>query len=798
MMIQGFYTLKFLENIAPGAAQSAKKMEELLYEDPGSSIVKARLFAEEILNEVFKQEDIDAPYLSTLYDKISYLTREGYIKREVQQALDNIRLTGNKAAHNSEFNDITEAFKLHKEMYKLGVWFSEVYSLDQIKIPIYEVPKPRQKEDIKELVNRQILELLGTSGLQSILQDKKESTEPHFSEVEQEADHEQIEIPRVEVPTKIDEQEENKDSSAAAEMTKASEKNNGILNKDLGVGESYLVRELRRLMDSSQEAIENANQFSSFKNYMHVDRKIQLDLENILKNNKDRSKGNLILLCGSVGDGKSHLLAYLNENKPDLLKQYRIYNDATESFSPNKNAMETLEEVLNGFSDQNIKDSEEKVILAINMGVLHNFINTKHKEYSYETLKQFVEQSDLFSPNITTFYSDENFDLLSFGDYHSFELTDKGVKSSFYSSLVKKVFAESDENPFYLAYQEDKKEKINTMVHENYKLLQNNTVQYHVVQLIIQTMVKKKLVISARAFLNFIADILIPDEIQNTHLMPQFDVLESSLPNLLFNRKERSTILNAMSQLDPIHRRSITIDQLVIQLNTLNDWDNIIDENIEGETAKEWLIPFISKSNLQEHSFNLFFESFIRITFLTNDKFFGKISDPSYLEYLKSLYYFNTGNRDGIIEFYEEIKKAIFKWKGSPKKDYIYFNKPTEKFRLAQKLNLKPTIKHLKPSTESVLESFKSTILLAYTGKGPEDLIFLEIDFPLFSLLSKVKEGYRPNKKDEEDAIKFVEFIEKIMSYGEKKSELLVHFPSDDRFYVIKRGDFDAFVFERE
>jgi DNA phosphorothioation-dependent restriction protein DptF len=794
MMIQGFYTLKFLENITPGAAQSAKKMEELLYEDPGSSIVKARLFAEEILNEVFKQEDIDAPYLSTLYDKISYLTREGYIKREVQQALDNIRLTGNKAAHNSEFNDITEAFKLHKEMYKLGVWFCEVYSLDQIKIPIYEVPKPRQKEDIKELVNRQILELLGTSGLQTILHDKKETNEQPIPGNEHKAEPEQSDIPKLDAG----EQEEKKESSAATEVEIDRAQHTGILNKNLGVGESYLVRELRRLMDSSQEAIENAKQFSPFKNYMHVDRKIQLDLENILNNKKDRSKGNLILLCGSVGDGKSHLLAYLNENKPDLLKNYRIYNDATESFSPNKNAMETLEEVLNSFSDQNSKDSEEKVILAINMGVLHNFINTKHKEYSYETLKQFVEQSDLFSPNITTFYSDENFDLLSFGDYHSFELTDKGVISTFYSSLVKKVFAGSNDNPFYLAYKEDQKEKINTMVHENYKLLQNNIVQDHVVQLIIQTMVKKKLVISARAFLNFIADILIPDEIQNTHMMPQFDILESSLPNLLFNRKERSTILNAMSQLDPIHRRSVNIDQLVIQLNTLSDWDHIIEENIKEETAKEWLKPFISKSNLQEHSFNLFFESFIRITFLTNDKFFGKISDPSYLEYLKSLYYFNTGHKKGIAGFYDEIRKAIFKWKGSPKKDYIYFNKPTEKYRLAQKLNLNPTMKHLKPSSENVLESFKSNILLAYIGKRPEELIYLEIDFPLFALLSKVKEGYRPNKKDEEDAIKFVEFIEKIMSFGEKKSELLVHFPSDERFYTIKRGAFDAFVFERE
>ena len=121
------------------------------------------------------------------------------------------------------------------------------------------------------------------------------------------------------------------------------------------------MRELKRLQDSSQEAIENANAFSQFKKYMHVERKIQTDLERILVKNKELNSSSLILLCGSVGDGKSHLLAYLKENKPELLEGYQIFNDATESFSPNKNAMETLEEILQDFSDQSIGQSNKKL-----------------------------------------------------------------------------------------------------------------------------------------------------------------------------------------------------------------------------------------------------------------------------------------------------------------------------------------------------------------------------------------------------------------------------------------------------
>lgn len=754
--------LQFLENINPLAAQSAREMEILIYEDPSSAMIKARKFAEEILNEVFKQEKIEVPFRSTFNDKIIYLSNEGYIEKEIQQSLDIIRYSGNKAAHDVTFNDITDAFKLHKEMYKVGVWFYEVYSLEQLNVPLYVIPKPREKENIEDVVKKQIEKLLGM-GI----------------------------IPNA-TPSDSKSEDQNKVSNTNEE---------NIFNKELKTGESYLLRELRRLRDSSQEAVENASQFSSFKDYMHVERKIQKDFEMILEKNQNRNTSNLILLCGSVGDGKSHLLAYLNKKRPDLLKEYTIFNDATESFSPSKNAMETLEDVLSGFSDTRVESSKDKVILAINMGVLHNFIHTKHKEHGYETLKHFIKQSELFSQKITTHFSDNTYDLLSFGDYHTYELTKEGTESSFYSSLLNKIVDSSPHNPFYLALREDEKSEKETIVHQNYKMMQNKIVQHQVVQLVVQVIVKKKLVISARSFLNFIADILIPDDVQNINLLTEFTVLESSLPNLLFNRKDRSPLLQAISHLDPIHCRSVFIDQLIIKLNTLSKWEEIIENNIQDEISKLWLKPFMVKENLTEQSFNTFFEAFIRITLLTTKDFSSKIADSSYKEYLEHLYYFNSGDKKRIKAFYDEIKQAIFKWKGSSKREYILLNKQTDKIRLSQKLNVKPSIDHLISiplNTEGVLETFKSSIIIAYHAGDTGDKVFLEIDYSLYQLLKKVQNGYRPNKTDEENAINFVEFVEKLMKYGEKKNELLVHFPLDQRFYKLKRDDFGAFVFERE
>ncbi|HFT5902891.1 TPA: DNA phosphorothioation-dependent restriction protein DptF [Bacillus cereus] len=747
--------MNFIEHINQVAAINAKKMEELIYEDPASAIVKARLFAEAILNEVFAQEDIKVPYISSLYDKISYLAKEGYITAEVQRDFDTVRFTGNKAAHDGSFNDITAAFKLHKVMHNIAVWLYEVYSPEQLKIPAYEHPRPVQSNeaDIQELVKAQVMQLIGVTNKNEV---KKE--EPIIEDVGEAS----------------------------------------ILCKDLPEGESYLLRELKRLQDSSQEAIENANAFSQFKKYMHVERKIQTDLERILVKNKELNSSSLILLCGSVGDGKSHLLAYLKENKPELLEGYQIFNDATESFSPNKNAMETLEEILQDFSDQSIGQSNKKVILAINMGVLHNFITLNHEEFTYEALNKFVDGSDLFSSSITTCYSEDHFDLISFGDYHSYELTEKGPQSTFFLTLLNKIFSKEEENPFYLAYQEDVNSNIRTMVHENYEFIQEPYVQKQIVNLVIQTLVKFKLVISARAFLNFVADIIIPDKLAVIKALSEFEVLEQAVPSLMFKRKERSPILKYIHELDPVHRRSSYIDQIIIDLSTLNEWDTVLNRCVASGQGRGWLNPFIGEEKLDGPSFIGFSETVIRITYLTNEDFSQKIEDETYHKYVNKLFDFNSGNKKEIKVFYEEIKEALFKWKGSPKKGYIYLNKPSDKYRLAQQLNLKPSIDHLKFNQNDVLESFKASLVLAYHNGDIKNTIELDIDYQLYNLLVKVCRGYCPNKKDEEDAIKFTEFVEKIMKFGEKENELLIHFPNDSRFYKLNRDDFGAFVFERE
>ena len=166
------------------------------------------------------------------------------------------------------------------------------------------------------------------------------------------------------------------------------------------MGSCKFINELNRLRKSSSDSIDNVESFDSFKVYMHVTRTAEEDLKEILRKVNASGKKSLILLCGSAGDGKSHLLSYLkNSDVENLLEGYTIYNDATESNSPSKTAIETLNELLDSFRDVNLELPGKNIILAINLGVLSNFIESEYGEF-YWNLKTYVEKCNILTSKV--------------------------------------------------------------------------------------------------------------------------------------------------------------------------------------------------------------------------------------------------------------------------------------------------------------------------------------------------------------------------------------------------------------
>ena len=293
------------------------------------------------------------------------------------------------------------------------------------------------------------------------------------------------------------------------------------------------IQELSKLRKSSAEAVENIDSFSPFKQYLHVVRPVEVKLKALLRKVNEQETKSLVLLCGSAGDGKSHLLSYLkNADSENLLEGYLLHNDATESDKPEMTSVETLAERLKAFSDEQIDHPGScKMIVAINLGTLNNFIESEHKNL-YSRLCKYVQDNEILT-NATkeSEYKDNSaFQHISFSDYQMFSLNSVGVETSYLQSIFEKVFSDSSENPFFISHQACNQCILKTKcpINHNYVFLQNKTVQNSVIYRIIETIIKDKMIVSTRDVFSFIYDILVhPDFDPNTYLNASINSVEA-------------------------------------------------------------------------------------------------------------------------------------------------------------------------------------------------------------------------------------------------------------------------------
>ena len=113
--------------------------------------------------------------------------------------------------------------------------------------------------------------------------------------------------------------------------------------------------------------------------------------------------------------------------------------------------------------------------------------------------------------------------------------------------LLEKICSDSPDNPFYDAYRVDRENEVDTILHRNYALLSQKNIQDQIVQVLIELIVKHHELISVRAFFNLISDLLIPvnwSELKHVSVKPSI-MLKNGLPEQLFNRPERSTLLTS-------------------------------------------------------------------------------------------------------------------------------------------------------------------------------------------------------------------------------------------------------------
>lgn len=331
---------------------------------------------------------------------------------------------------------------------------------------------------------------------------------------------------------------------------------------------SMLYNEFRKLSLNSIKSVQSGHSLSELDSYLHVERSVETELYEKMKE-IEKNGGGIVLLVGSAGDGKSHLLSRARHDF-NWVNDYLFYNDATASCSPSKTAVQTLKEALADFSDASIETTTHKLVLAINLGKLNAFVEDIDVKNTYSKIIRVIE-GVIADDDKITIKETSRIKVILFNREQMFEF-DPGkdistVKAPFLSEILKKIVDKNEKNPFYRAYLEDQK-NLNCEfdpVYLNFEMLQSSKVRNTIVKGIIEAIVRFKLIITPREFLDFIYSIVIPDDPENFN--ERKDCYRLLLPSLLY-RGGTNPIQKAFFMLDPVIYSSIEHNNILMELFT--------------------------------------------------------------------------------------------------------------------------------------------------------------------------------------------------------------------------------------
>lgn len=161
--------------------------------------------------------------------------------------------------------------------------------------------------------------------------------------------------------------------------------------------------------------------------------------------------------------------------------------------------------MLEPFKDNQLEIPGRNVILAINLGVLSNFVESEYGN-EFSKLRSYVEDSNILTTQVNNNDFDENghFQHVSFSDYHMYSLTKDGIHAGYIEDIMKKVFSAVDENRFYQSYIKDCEScplSKKCPVKMNYEFLMEEKRQVYVSQLLVETIIKDKVILPTLAYL---------------------------------------------------------------------------------------------------------------------------------------------------------------------------------------------------------------------------------------------------------------------------------------------------------
>ncbi len=558
------------------------------------------------------------------------------------------------------------------------------------------------------------------------------------------------------------------------------------------------VSRFRELSNLSCGAVANIDGFSKLNKYLHVLRTPEEALRALLSRIENTPQKSLILVCGSAGDGKSHLLSYLR-NEVHLLDDYMVYNDATESDAPNKTAITTLAKRIEAFNDANIDNGgKEKIIIAINLGMLNNFLDSEEGE-AFSKLRRYVIDNNIFSADeALPFDKNGYFHHVDFSDYQLYILTNTGVKSDYLTQLFRKIFAKTEDNPFYSAYCGNSGCDLHTRcpVRNNFEFLSNEKIQDYLVQKLIEASIKYKLIITSRDVLNFIYDAVVPHEFDDKAFWQHFsdpsrflkNYMKYTTPMLVFDNKGTSSLLDHMAELKTDSCNAEKRDRELLDFYANDEIATRIVNNLGDSCYKRVIVGCDLPSISGERGVKTAFYKFMMYHREMTDASLEQ--DPIYASFVRDLYCAHSGRDKELRALYDSVSHSIYSWEGTFGEGLICLDDSNDRYSIVENLSIKPHLR--KTSFEDEVLRFLPAIVVRYRDSKGENDVTIHLDYALYRLIQAMRTGYRPSSQDCNIHADFVSKIKALINLGEKGQRVFIVPKSneDQKRYIFEETEF--------
>lgn len=545
----------------------------------------------------------------------------------------------------------------------------------------------------------------------------------------------------------------------------------------MDITKSSLYQAFRKLSQNSEKSVQSGRSLSDLDSYLHVERPIEKILRNKM-DEVDRNGGGIVLLVGSAGDGKSHLLSRIRRDYN--WGDDSFYNDATASCSPTKTAVQTLKEALVDFCDSAIDTTKRKLVLAINLGKLNAFIEDEEVKNSYSKIvnatigifdgDDATDEVETERIKIVLFTKEQVFELIT-GSYENVPVT-----SNFLSTILEKIVSENDDNPFHIAYRHDKQQEglKESPVLINYEILRSKSVRETLVKTVIEAIVRFKLIITPREFLDFIFSILIYEDIDHYN---EKDTYYKALLPTLFYCGGTNLILKAVAKLDPVLYSNTGHDKDLATLFTSYAIPNESESRMLEAGVPACVVKRVNtfyKNNGRD------LEATTKFVFRLCHLLSYHSESTVYNEFISLLPRVLTSDTEAMSYVYEMVARALPRHFGSfyERSNMIPIEVQGGKYKLFTSLDFEPQ------PIESIFDSNHPTCFPLYINLSwaiGEKRIQLKVDYQLYTYLSDLDHGRVVTSYEHGRSTTFGTFARELSSMSNQGEVMIVKFDGTEK-----------------